>query len=111
MNSKFHLTPQAAAPPLTALPLHDALPISGSSARACVPTGTSTRTERCSRSTSRLICPCTVRRDILIRPTRSEENTSELQSRGQRVCRLPLDKKKNNNAKRAKRLVRETRTV
>src|SRR5690625_5953196 len=33
--------------------------------------------------------------DRQIRPTRSEEHTSELQSRGHLVCRLLLEKKKN----------------
>src|SRR5690625_6405383 len=34
---------------------------------------------------------------------RSEEHTSELQSRGHLVCRLLLEKKKNNNVKMAKK--------
>src|SRR5437660_6899111 len=33
-------------------------------------------------------------------PNRSEEHTSELQSRGHLVCRLLLEKKKKNNKKR-----------
>src|SRR5690625_5864162 len=36
-----------------------------------------------------------IRRILLLRP-RSEEHTSELQSRGHLVCRLLLEKKKNN---------------
>src|SRR6266702_3624436 len=38
--------------------------------------------------------PATARR--LVRTRRSEEHTSELQSRGHLVCRLPLEKKKKN---------------
>src|SRR5690625_5373592 len=34
---------------------------------------------------------------VLITPARSEEHTSELQSRGHLVCRLLLEKKKKNN--------------
>src|SRR2546428_7188386 len=33
----------------------------------------------------------------LLRPSRSEEHTSELQSRSDLVCRLLLEKKKNNH--------------
>src|SRR5690625_6148305 len=37
------------------------------------------------------------RRDVSERPTRSEEHTSELQSRGHLVCRLLLEKKNKNS--------------
>src|SRR5437870_10608673 len=37
-----------------------------------------------------------------LRPDRSEEHTSELQSRGHLVCRLLLEKKKNNTPKHLK---------
>src|SRR5258707_9477389 len=35
--------------------------------------------------------------DLAVEPDRSEEHTSELQSRQYLVCRLLLEKKKNNN--------------
>src|SRR5439155_8015048 len=73
------------------LSLHDALPISPWS-----------RAMRTSRSRSRVSCSCGIRRAALsivattARCLRSEEHTSELQSRGHLVCRLLLEKKKNN---------------
>src|SRR5688572_31857906 len=67
------------------LSLHDALPISGCGApRRRRRAG---RTDR--RSGSRLP---PVRRSV--RPARSEEHTSELQSQSNLVCRLLLEKKK-----------------
>src|SRR3989442_10948764 len=60
------------------LSLHDALPISSTSATRCQSTACAPRPilrRRCS--------------------TRSEEHTSELQSRPHLVCRLLLEKKKN----------------
>src|SRR5947209_13135528 len=62
------------------LSLHDALPISRPSWRS-VPSGASTRRYARSASSPR-------------RTTRSEEHTSELQSRQYLVCRLLLEKKK-----------------
>src|SRR6478672_13961105 len=60
------------------LSLHDALPISSCSISARKP-----------RS-----CMCGSR---MTSPTRSEEHTSELQSRSDLVCRLLLEKKKKKN--------------
>src|SRR5271163_5316092 len=59
------------------LSLHDALPICSRSAAAVVPPGEVTAARSCY--------------------FRSEEHTSELQSRSDLVCRLLLEKKKNNN--------------
>src|SRR5216683_7474827 len=64
------------------LSLHDALPISW-------PQGGGRRPAR-APSHSRLPCPRSG-------PRRSEEHTSELQSRSELVCRLLLEKKKYNN--------------
>src|SRR5690625_5790184 len=61
-------------PELYTLSLHDALPISPSS---CCSTAASRRTASTSTAAGR-----------------SEEHTSELQSRGHLVCRLLLEKKK-----------------
>src|SRR5687768_18039762 len=67
------------------LSLHDALPISSRTARA----PTSRRPRRCRR------LPVTMRGPVRTRgPRRSEEHTSELQSRLHLVCRLLLEKKK-----------------
>src|SRR5207253_5828319 len=60
------------------LSLHDALPISRAAARL------ETRSATC------FSAPCS-----LGPSARSEEHTSELQSRGHLVCRLLLEKKKN----------------
>src|SRR3712207_7832953 len=81
------------------LSLHDALPICPPCSATCrstwtTPTkpsrifrGSSTTTESTCRSSIRVARPC--RR-------RSEEHTSELQSRQYLVCRLLLEKKKKN---------------
>src|SRR5690606_41691875 len=82
----FHDTPSTV---IYTLSLHDALPISASTIRTAdamtvnVPT-VRTPWDRSRRTRSR-------------RPAwRSEEHTSELQSRENLVCRLLLEKKKNN---------------
>src|SRR5690554_7185880 len=72
------------------LSLHDALPISRSPATACGSTAGSpgcTATSWCS--------PATSPRTSTPRTARSEEHTSELQSRPHLVCRLLLEKKNN----------------
>src|SRR6266496_6862214 len=69
------------------LSLHDALPISWPSCSA-----------RCSPS-----CRWS-------RPWRSEEHTSELQSRRDLVCRLLLEKKKKNNNTRHKKTNKSNNT-
>src|SRR3712207_7178892 len=81
------------------LSLHDALPISRGctpprppSTRQTPPTRSRTRRARERRSTARRFRPgCG-------RECRSEEHTSELQSRQYLVCRLLLEKKKNKQA-------------
>src|SRR5439155_4470101 len=87
------------------LSLHDALPIY--SARDCA-----SKTTPCCRSRALLRCaPYTSANELasatintkktvleifpILDLTRSEEHTSELQSRGHLVCRLLLEKKKN----------------
>src|SRR2546422_4348819 len=71
------------------LSLHDALPISGSTASTMFPRGSA-------RSPSaRALADSAPRATRRSRPTRSEEHTSELQSRLHLVCRLLLEKKKN----------------
>src|SRR5690349_24393369 len=77
------------------LSLHDALPISSRSTRAKTSRQTGARAASAICSISfRARCPTAI-------PGRSEEHTSELQSRRDLVCRLLLEKKKkkkkNNN--------------
>src|SRR5439155_23541137 len=76
-------------PQLYTLSLHDALPISAAvvlGAGAGVATGVTSRNEATTISAGRWAC--------FSPASRSEEHTSELQSRGQLVCRLLLGKKK-----------------
>src|SRR6266550_8906150 len=70
------------------LSLHDALPISTPAPRR------SGKPRHCPRCHSR-----------------SEEHTSELQSRLHLVCRLLLEKKKNNQASRLEAIKRNTNTI
>src|SRR3712207_7285015 len=75
------------------LSLHDALPISRRRARSASWPAIS----RCSACSRRPSCGCTGPRTTSCasrRPRRSEEHTSELQSRQYLVCRLLLEKKK-----------------
>src|SRR5690349_23124778 len=81
------------------LSLHDALPISSPSSPATPSTPTPIRRPRrrtrCSAASWR-----TATSSCRWRPgcsSRSEEHTSELQSRRDLVCRLLLEKKKSNN--------------
>src|SRR5439155_12783858 len=94
------------APALYTLSLHDALPISWASRgahRACAPVPrqahasgvqrphlsfTRARGAHCRRHASAHVPP------PVLSHMRSEEHTSELQSRGHLVCRLLLEKKK-----------------
>src|SRR2546422_6973649 len=69
------------------LSLHDALPISNSAARMSPTTRDGGRR-----------APSRVARLFRSRTTRSEEHTSELQSRLHLVCRLLLEKKKKNRS-------------
>src|SRR5439155_13299130 len=99
----FSFTPTSPPMPYT-LSLHDALPISS---RASRPERTlpARRCDTSARRASALAVPSsdiregttTVQRaHSPFEPkyhTRSEEHTSELQSRGQLVCRLPLENK------------------
>src|SRR5206468_11701415 len=90
----FFVTP----PPPTeiyTLSLHDALPIFASRSASSTSSASirSTPTQRpASRASYAAISPSTA--TIRTRPRRSEEHTSELQSRSDLVCRLLLEKKK-----------------
>src|SRR5438445_1207439 len=69
------------------LSLHDALPISVPPAKSKISHG---------RGRSGRFCSCFIRKSTSLR---SEEHTSELQSRQYLVCRLLLEKKKKNRNK------------
>src|SRR3712207_7166239 len=74
------------------LSLHDALPISGDATRR-----TMTRPAHTSSNAAAIRLPRQRRHaHTTVRITRSEEHTSELQSRQYLVCRLLLEKKKKN---------------
>src|SRR5207253_7704374 len=76
--------------PISTLSLHDALPIS--TPHNSLPTGTTRLGARRSISTVQTAAWCATSLSTM---RRSEEHTSELQSRGHLVCRLLLEKKKN----------------
>src|SRR5438105_10081616 len=83
------------------LSLHDALPISSSTSPPC--TSAAAEPTKASRSTcrpgrSRCSAAWSPARGAGGSTRRSEEHTSELQSRVDLVCRLLLEKKKNNKA-------------
>src|SRR5207247_11340383 len=89
-------SPATATTELYTLSLHDALPIwavvllpAPEVPRKRTPRPPSARPQACTRTPRP--------RDSRARKTRSEEHTSELQSRVDLVCRLLLEKKKNTN--------------
>src|SRR5439155_25704615 len=88
INTTDNFFNSTATPELYTLSLHDALPISS---RSGVSAG---RWARGWRSGARSQCSRPAR------STRSEEHTSELQSRGHLVCRLLLEKKKRSRIRR-----------
>src|SRR3712207_8283516 len=75
------------------LALHDALPISTNRSPVHVPTPTRNTTVPAAVPSPVV----SVSRQMSGRPGRSEEHTSELQSRQYLVCRLLLEKKTNPN--------------
>src|SRR5690625_6049584 len=88
---------------LYTLSLHDALPIYASAATAGV--GSPKRPSRCVARAHR--CIPSHMSPIQHSTRRSEEHTSELQSRGHLVCRLLLEKKKKEKEKEKRRREKE----
>src|SRR5690606_41704390 len=82
------------------LSLHDALPIFGVFVVGLPRTlaGAEGKPAQRARRFAAALRQCTGRRVVLL-DERSEEHTSELQSRENLVCRLLLEKKKNNQMK------------
>src|SRR3712207_7065303 len=76
------------------LSLHDALPICRSSCQTDIRTFVWNLPEACSPSWETVVSSISAEAS---NSTRSEEHTSELQSRQYLVCRLLLEKKKNKN--------------
>src|SRR2546422_10417832 len=91
-DSLFFFFNDTATTEIYTLSLHDALPISngGAEPRAARTTSSGSRSARASAAES-----CSGERSIA--GPRSEEHTSELQSRLHLVCRLLLEKKKNES--------------
>src|SRR5437660_2206769 len=89
-TSFFFFFTDPATTEIYTLSLHDALPISPEKSAPI-------KRRRVSEIVSPFrMCPCTLSkyRSQLFPRSRSEEHTSELQSRGHLVCRLLLEKKK-----------------
>src|SRR2546422_7065996 len=94
LNSVFFFFNDTATTEIYTLSLHDALPISppvSTQARSSTPESTQTPTD----STAPRDAAGASTRIRRAPPDRSEEHTSELQSRLHLVCRLLLEKKKN----------------
>src|SRR5207302_10346216 len=91
----FHLPPSTY---FYTLSLHDALPICVFPIRRCAQSTIFARVFLTSGSVGNSSCSSTLPARSLLEqeefPTRSEEHTSELQSRENLVCRLLLEKKK-----------------
>src|SRR5690349_21966834 len=88
-------------PELYTLSLHDALPISPPHRTSAAPTPSTSRRRAREARTRMKVSPARPRPawsptagPVPARPPRSEEHTSELQSRRDLVCRLLLEKKK-----------------
>src|SRR5690606_40795055 len=103
--------PDTAPIDVSALSLHDALPISSGGCPARQASRRRARSRRCGGRTGRE-CPATAdasrppapRRRPESSCWRSEEHTSELQSRENLVCRLLLEKKKTTTGTEQPRL-------
>src|SRR5687768_17753559 len=81
------------------LSLHDALPIYRTGLPSGTPISSSSRITMRPRTMVALGQPVTAMPSNGVQPLRSEEHTSELQSRLHLVCRLLLEKKKKNKKK------------
>src|SRR3989442_10245606 len=101
-NSFFFFFNDTATTEIYTLSLHDALPISSSS---CPPVRPSICPPRFpTRHRRRSLPPVRSSSAPTPRTVRSEEHTSELQSRPHLVCRLLLEKKKKNTTARPRAL-------
>src|SRR5699024_12614101 len=114
LPSSIPLAPYPSSPPIYTLSLHDALPISGLNRKRKKFTfsvvfghGLSRRSHR--RFISLLLNSGTQKEHTLVKLKRSEEHTSELQSRFDLVCRLLLEKKKKRKKQRRKNNNNKTR--
>src|SRR5947209_10210512 len=97
MSSCFFFFNDTATTEIYTLSLHDALPISQVTPPPVRCWQSSARDRRCAPARSSLSCRPEARELASRSPGRSEEHTSELQSRQYLVCRLLLEKKKTTN--------------
>src|SRR5690625_6699747 len=98
-----HFANGAATAEVYTLSLHDALPISPSWVRKRLP--------RIFLTSAKRRCPSSTNpASSTSAPKRSEEHTSELQSRGHLVCRLLLEKKQSGRPRRRTRTGRRAST-
>src|SRR3712207_8931247 len=82
-------------PPRSTLSLHDALPIWFARVKAAWAGAAISSSAATAARTRRIRAPWLLQRDVAVLALRrSEEHTSELQSRQYLVCRLLLEKKK-----------------
>src|SRR3712207_8948216 len=99
VNYLFYFFNDTATTEIYTLSLHDALPISSAHCRTSAGVRTRSRSARLSeRKVVRAKCAAisgSARQKLFVSssPSRSEEHTSELQSRQYLVCRLLLEKK------------------
>src|SRR5690625_6295746 len=99
MRLPFSSVNEIAAPQIYTLSLHDALPISSQDVESAYQRASlSTRIALDDQGFNDIavadVLAVRCERQACLTPDRSEEHTSELQSRGHLVCRLLLEKKK-----------------
>src|SRR5690625_6940869 len=102
MHSYLFFFIDTATTEIYTLSLHDALPISASSSVLVKSTSTRPPALRSTPSSSRCSSGAPEWRSMVASTgalARSEEHTSELQSRGHLVCRLLLEKKNKQSSK------------
>src|SRR5439155_25476168 len=90
----FFFFNDTATPEIYTLSLHDALPIFPLSSLSAQAQAAARRTSGSSSASLSRRVSAVMRDSRSARASRSEEHTSELQSRGHLVCRLLLEKKK-----------------
>src|SRR3712207_7152625 len=96
LYSAFFFCNDTATTEIYTLSLHDALPISVPGAMRLLAPARKNLSKTNGRSLGGMPTPVSVIRVTTFRWARSEEHTSELQSRQYLVCRLLLEKKKKN---------------
>src|SRR2546422_8541585 len=106
----FFFLNNRAPPEISPLPLHDALPFWSSPAGVAGIGGPITAAAWCATAGARR-SRCRGSVAVASSDARSEEHTSELQSRLHLVCRLLLEKKKHQRIARARAFVKNTAII